>query len=656
MAFVCQLIEGSEPAINLFYLANDGWSMLDKGLIPNDPERRQIWGGQLENMLVREEYGKRTIPLRLYVEQASPDALIDAVNAFQKRLEHAARYRMEGWGDEVFLRFQLHNATYPVDFPVSSGSINKAELLSVCSSLMTASHRVTDKMASVGVTLECGEPNWEATATYTLNNMVDNPAFWRGALPGDSWTEVDPAAALTLAWNTSIWERMGRALQWTIAPDAVNDVGIRSDNITVVASTQYYVEYRGYHTTGCDDITARVYDVSNGAVIAASVQVFNNGDNAWEKLGVAFTTPVGCVLVRIEVFRLSGDSSAGNKTFYCDAFYLDQRGTAPIGWSSGRNLVNHLDGDADDINVLCVAEIPGEVDAEIKMTIDLDDTTGYLRCAKRTRDDPHNFIWELNACDAYTESETGAPPCTPGLLDAALDDSDKTADATSPCACRITVDFAGNQAMADRCYWDITSNLTSYYGQFVLWVIAKVTATVDTVKMAIKVVEDPNQITGQKEVVIDATAGWRLFDGWEIFSFRIGTHDDDLFGAGNNLRIYLRAEIAGAAAWDNLHIACAYLASIDEELPFVAGGSGVFPATTDMIVKDMDGDRGFFAYGAVSATYYANLGAVGGYPLLSPEVENWLYFVTEGWVFNDSFHVSLEYRPRGIFLRGTDPG
>ncbi len=128
MAFTVQLIEGSEPPINLFYLADDGWSMLDKGFEPNDPERRELWGGYLETVLVRQEDGRRQIPLRFYMEQADVDAFIDDVNALEKRLRHAARYRKDGWGDEVFLRFQLHGSTYGVDFPVSSGMINKARI------------------------------------------------------------------------------------------------------------------------------------------------------------------------------------------------------------------------------------------------------------------------------------------------------------------------------------------------------------------------------------------------------------------------------------------------------------------------------------------------------------------------------------------------
>jgi len=352
--------------------------------------------------------------------------------------------------------------------------------------------------------------------------------------------------------------------------------------------------------------------------------------------------------------RQSGDSTAGNKMFYCDAFYLAPGTNAPTGWCSGRNLVNCLDDTADNINVLCVAEIPGEVDAEIKATVELADETRYLRVAKRTRDTPPDFIWELNADTAYTTADAHY-----GLTDATCIDSLKENDATSPVAHRISVTFAGDPTMQQRCYWDITSNLISYYGAFVVFVVARVTGTTDTINMEIRFSEDPlwNEIGGTIEQRIAAT-NWTLHDGWEVFSFRIGTHDNDLFGTGNNCRLMLYAENNGTT--DDLYIAGAYWVPIDEGLLIAGSDGGTFAGgSSQMIIKDMDGDRGVFGYGTVSDTYYANLGSVGGYPLLEPKVENWWYFVTTGnddlWVFNDAYSVAVQYRPRGIFLRGSNP-
>lgn len=342
---------------------------------------------------------------------------------------------------------------------------------------------------------------------------------------------------------------------------------------------------------------------------------------------------------------------------HIDKMLVMEASNVPTGWMSSSYLTNHYDRDACDINFLSVCDIPGETEAEAKMLVELDDDTAYLRYAKRTRNDPCKFIWELNACEAYTEFETGGAPCVPGNTDITglIDDSDKTGDVSSPCACRITVDFAATQNMFHRCYWDITNNLANHYGQFVLWVVAKVTGLADIIKMEIRIEDETNIIHGQNEITIDRTL-WGVFDGFEVFSFRIGTSDNALLGVGNNWRIILRASNSNPTPIDSLHIACAYLVPVDEALPLVGGGIGIFVGgASSIILKNMDGDKGFFVYGSTSDTRYPNIGAVGEYPSLTPEVENWLYFVTQGWVLDDTFRISLKYRPRGIFLRGTNP-
>ena len=243
MAFIVRLIEGTEPAINLFYSAT-GWAMLEKGLEPNDPERRELWGGYLEDQLVRQEDGKRVIPLKLQGEFASTDALIDAVNALEERLRHAARFRKDGWGDEVFLEFQLHSSTYLIRYPVCSGSIDKNDLMNACASIMESGHRVTKFMVEMGITVVC-ENYWEADTTYTLENYVDNPGFWRGAVaPGDSWSERDINNVMALSWEPTIIQVMGRSLKFVAGHDAVATVGIDSDPYVVTASTDYYLEDR----------------------------------------------------------------------------------------------------------------------------------------------------------------------------------------------------------------------------------------------------------------------------------------------------------------------------------------------------------------------------------------------------------------------------
>jgi len=247
------------------------------------------------------------------------------------------------------------------------------------------------------------------------------------------------------------------------------------------------------------------------------------------------------------------------------------------------------------------------------------------------------------------------------LTDAACIDSDKLIDATSPDGSRINVTFAGNQAMNLRCYWDILTDPISYYGKFSLVLIAKMEGTTDTATVRVMATDESNTIGMVLERDVIYTE-WALYDGWEILSYRIGTADDDLLAAGNSLRISIFASTDGTPT-DDLHIAGAFLVPVDEA--YCCGAApNPMAGTTDFILKQMDGDRGLFAYSSATTRYFPNFGVVGTLPLLSPEVENYIYFVTsnisigltlQAYTLTDAYHVSLTYRPRGIFLRGSNP-
>jgi len=69
-------------------------------------------------------------------------------------------------------------------------------------------------------------------------------------------------------------------------------------------------------------------------------------------------------------------------------------------------------------------------------------------------------------------------------------------------------------------------------------------------------------------------------------------------------------------------------------------------------------DRGVFVHRTDTAKHYSHYGAVGSYPKLTPEIENWLYFISSqsaGVDITDLITVGIKYRARGIFLRGTNP-
>jgi len=637
--------------IDLLFRATDDWSLLQHGIKINDPIIKEIWGGELEDQLVRREEGKRVIPVELNLGAASADTLIEDVNGLEQMLRNAARFRKDGWGGEVFLQFKTDAATHSVWYPVIVGQINKAALMKMCCS--------DTEIDKVPIIIIC-EAYWEADNTYDLNNYFDNPAFWRGATPpGDHWTKLaDPAANLVLEWDRELFVFQCRSLKMIFSHDAVNDLGVTSGLAIVRGETEFYLELRGFHPAGCDDVRVSIWDLTGAPFeIAASVMVFDNQDDAWETLGTTFTTVAGARTLVAYVRRMAVDSTAGDKEFWIDALYLDEGATVPTGWCSARDIVNHLDDDAGHINTFCVAEIPGEVEAEMRLDINVADEAEYIHIAKRTRNDPCLMQWQLLPCEGYTTAEGGAGgACVPGLTDAACIDTDKIIDANSPSGSRITCNFAGAAAMNLRAYWEITTDLFSYYGKWMLGVLCDVSGTTDTIRMRIFVYQDI-QNWGQgyvlEQTVPNAPAGeWELLSGWQILSLPVGTHDDDLWDVSNRWRIEVHAETDGTT--DDLWIAGAYLIPLDEG--YFIGGDPTFSGGLAMSIVDLDGIKGVFPY--AGNRRYSNVGCVGKYPSLTPEVENWFYFALSEWndyVIANTMEISLRYRPRGIFLRGLDP-
>jgi len=636
-----------------------GFSLLDRGLKIGHPQRVSLYGGTLELELVRTEDGKRHVPLALDVKGSTGQDLIDRVNALEAMLRDAARYRTEGTGAEVFLKVKIDDAAESVLLPVLEGEINTNDLYSKCS-------EPYDLITELPVMVTCA-PYWEADTTYTLENYIDNPGFWRGAAPGDSWAEVNAGDVVTFI-DPSTYAVMGQSLRMTISPDGVNDTGVQSDAITVTPVASYYLEARVYGAVGNDTFTVQAFDLIGGVPgtpIVGSTITFAAVTSEWEKRGVTFTTPAGCTSLAVQCFRLAADSvAAGDTGYYLDAVYLTPGVTAPVGWSSGRNLVNHLDtgaGHADHLNVLCVTEIPGEVEAEAKVSLGLTQALWTMRNAKRTRDNPHNMIWQLLPRDAYTTP----PDLIFGLQHASCIDSIKVVDGNAPGGHRIEVSFAGAQTMQLRTYWNVTANLASYYGKWALVLLVSKSANTDDVFMKVQAY-NPGYSHREgyllQQEVQQATANyWCELDGWEIFSFPIGVHDNDLWGAGDQWQIRLYASIVGAAAWDVLWIAGVYLVALDEGCMIAGNPYTQFAAGTDFTIDNLDGNKGVFPYNAGTATHYNNMGYVGELPTLTPKIENWLYFSlgqtfgTGEVLITDPAVVSLEYRPRGIFLRGTNP-
>lgn len=640
-----------DSTIDLQYHAagTAGFSLLNRGIQPGRPERVSLYGGRLELELVRREDGKRIIPLRLVVEGTDGEDLIDRVNALEEMLLNAARYRKDGWGGEVFLQFKIDDATHNVWFPVCEGEIETSRIYEKCGGEPVA------MIKDLPVEVTC-EPYWESDFTYDLENLLDNPGFeeWNDGIcdsEPDCWTlEEDINAGTGENYQeTDIVEEGCEALR--IEVDGIDDgdwkgvtqdLGAAAGSGRVRDGTEYTLLAWVQNEAITDGALVIRVNATSGLLATVTIPAVNAD---YTLVSCQFTTVAGDAagFVDIDVYILASDDGCTG-IVHIDKMQVMEASNVPTGWMSSSYLWNHYDRDANQINFLSVCDIPGESEAESRVYVELDDDTTEIHIAKRTRDNPCNFIWELLPVDA-------------------VEGTDATiigGDGTAPGGSRIDVDFIGNQTMVQRCYWEITDDLTSYYGKFMLGVLCKASAATDVINMEIRVTDVGNaQGSVIKQTVPTAAANqWRLMTGWEVVSFRIGTSDNDLLGAGNVWRIRLYAEIIGAAAWDVLSIAGVYLIPLDEAYLVGNGWSVIEGGTSSMIIKDMDGDKGLFAYRDVTDMWYPNLGAVGTYPSLTPEVENWLYFIltySNEVDITDTSRVNLAYRPRGIFLRGTNP-
>ena len=638
-----------------------GLSLLDRGVVVGRPERVSLYGGRLQLELVRQDDGKRIIPLKLLAEATDGEALIDRVNALEEMLRHATRYRKDGWGGEVFLELKIDDATYSNWFPVHEGEIDTGNLYDLC-------NEPNDTIDDLPVWLTC-EPYWEADVTYDLSNLLDNPGFeeWNDGICNsepDCWDDYSTAGGSgENRQEVDTAEEGCEALRVTMAVGVAAGAyqGVTQDiTARLRADTEYTLLAWVQNTDAFVNCVAQVYaEGQNSGVTFALNSAIAHAE--YTLVECQFTPNATDIAnwVEIRLRILTNDVNATGLVHF-DKMLVMEASNVPTGWKGPDYLINHYDRTAGHINFTSVCDIPGEVDAELKLTIPVDETTQYMRIAKRTRDTPCAFIWQLIPCEAYTEAEGGAGgACAPGLIDAAMDDSDKIIDANAPSGSHVAVDFAGDQNMVRRCYWDITADLATYYGKFAVVVLAKVDNLTDVVTMEVTMAEDPSTQGGviTQTATTAAGVGWNVMDGWTKFSFRIGTHDNDLFGVGNNWRLYIWAanDPADGVA-STLQIAGAYLIPLDESYLVAGSTAGFAGGVSEMIIKDMDGDRGLFAHGTVSDTYYANIGAVGTYPRLTPGVENWLYFMTNDPLeIADTFSVSLKYRPRGIFLRGANP-
>jgi len=606
--------------------------------------------------------------MELNLESADADTLIADVNGLEEMLRHASAFRTEGKQSgysEVFLQFKTGDATHSVWYPVLCGQIDKTALMKAC-----GSDRLIDK---VPVIIMC-EAYWESLYTYDLENLLDNPGFeeWNDGIcdsQPDCWTNMVSitGGSGTNNQETEVVEEGCKALR--IEVEGINNNDYKGVEQNSTARVRAYSEYTLLAWVQNEDISAvadiRV-DAYAPAVRTMCTAISSGLPNAEYTLYSCQFTPDLTDIAAGIIIRAYIDATATPCTAQAriDKMLVMETSNVPVGWMSSSYLTNHYDRDPNEVNFLSVCDIPGEVDSELRLDLVSDGALTTLHLAKRTREKPCNFIWQLLPCDAYTEAESAGPPCNPNLVHALAKDSDKLIAGTSPCGCYVDVDFALVQNMAVRCWWEIKpaiiEQLESYSGKFAVAVLADKSMDTDSVHMQVYAYADHSFfLQGQIINQVVLPADWGIISGFSVFSFPPGAHDRQQWDQGNEWRIGIRASITGAAPWDHLMIAGVLLIPLDEAY-CVAGAGFELSIGDEISISDLDGIEGMLAIAdtGVDRRFYSNIGYVGKIPGLTPKVENYLYFLWRddiGTIIANTMKVTARYRPRGIFLRGTNP-
>ncbi|MCK5644151.1 MAG: hypothetical protein KAJ19_25350, partial [Gammaproteobacteria bacterium] len=385
--------------IDLQYNVGAGYSLLDRGIIVGRPERVSLYGGRLQLELVRQDDGKRTIPLKLVLEGSDGEDLIDRINALEELLQHATRYREEGWGGEVFLEFKSDDATYTNWFPVYEGEIDNDEYYRKCGG------EPSDMIQPLPIWVTC-EPYWEADVTYDLSNLLDNPGFeeWNGTpaicnAEPDCWEDYsDAGAAGRNDQETDTVEEGCEALRIeTINAGANLYQGVTQDIVTRLrADTEYIV----------------LAWVQNAAITNGDVEVYAEGQNSgimcyavnsgaananYTLVECQFTPNATDIANWVEIRALIRADPGGACTgiAHIDKMLVMEASNVPTGWKASDYLENHYDRDANEVNFMSVCDIPGEIPAETEIAITVEEIHQDMHVAKRTRDGPCGFQWQL---------------------------------------------------------------------------------------------------------------------------------------------------------------------------------------------------------------------------------------------------------------------
>lgn len=392
MAFSVVLTDGVTD-VDLYYSAAAGISLLDEGFKPGRPEDRSLYGGLAQDLLIRALKGRRQVPLELHVEGSTDDDLLNRINELEYLVRKAEDFVILGYGDEVFLEFKLSAATYTSRFPVLGCDLNFDRLMSI----FVKDIQVVDRVPFV---LTC-KPYWESQTLFSLENYLRNPHFVEDGNDdglADNWTEIGAPATTIDGTNYLLGGQSQK-----VVTDTAGDDGIKSANANAAETSG--VAYAWIYVVSGDEVAVELYDDSISTVKDTALysetgwaeKVDKNG-KTWKRLVVSSEALASGNAHCLRILRRTGDASEAT-TFYVDQCYLELgRSDTPLGWISYRDIENHNDAVPGDIPYVDFADIPGDVDAIIKLKVK--NTSGA------SQDILHIFMDdEINRFQSHYEAE-----------------------------------------------------------------------------------------------------------------------------------------------------------------------------------------------------------------------------------------------------------
>lgn len=647
MAYKCELTDGT-TTIDLYYTTT-GFSLLDLGFRPSIPEKQSIYGGSAGTVLVRHQDGRRVIPLELYVEGLDDDDLMDEINALERLLRQAQNYRLNREGDEVFLDFQLENATYVSRFPVISATVDIDRIMSLFVKGVPTIDRVP-------MTIEC-EPYWESDTDYDLENLLDNPGFeeWNAGTVDsqpDGWADHESLAAGTGTNNRESTEI---------------EQGLYA--LKTVVSGIDSADYKGVSQDIASRLTAAVEHtlvvrVKNAAITNGKVQVLvvgsvsgtlgtaldsGNANDDYTEYSCQFTPAAGDVggnvWVRPYILATSNGCSG---TVYVDQMLVMEGSTAPEAWMGSSFIENHIDATALHINYIDFKGVPGEVDAIAEWTFKCLDYgagaggVGPMRfyLASRVRGTPAAFQHEFNPVDGTVQTDTSL-----------------AGDATAPGGQRADCDFATTPAMTNRIYWTIAAADLQHVKGPCRFLLVYNVQTADRVRAQLRFGfgSEPALEDGDEVLLSDVAAGKYEFADLGAFDIPPTDIPDAYDGPLTiNLRLSTAAtpETTGIQALFMLPVDRAY--AVTENLNYAVVVNGLWVA---------DGRRDPYQVLCVDTSgqfkYQADPVGPSRFLTIPAEREMRVFFIMQSGVpgvfdyfLDSSWKVTLKFRPRGIHLRG----